>query len=356
MLRLCTCIDVDESMTATPPPRLLLIEDDPDTAALICETLSDHFRADCVSHFSTIEQTLCIDIHQYDLVLSDMNLPDGSGLELMAQLRTIRDDIPIVFVTGEGVLENAMTAIRQGAYDYIVKAGDYLFAIPIVVEKNIAIWLTKQENKRLQFEVERTLEQVRIKNCQLEDAVRKLETVAATDPLTELANRRAFNEAMERSFAECSRYGHDLACVMIDLDNFKTINDTLGHQHGDQLLQLVGRILGASCRRSDVAGRYGGDEFVVLLPETDRLTALAVARRVHDEFIVSVKQLVAGTAVAHLATMSIGLACMRDTQASSPDRLITKADQAMYRAKNTRADDVLIFEPDEPQRVSSTAS
>ncbi len=149
----------------------------------------------------------------------------------------------MILVTGEGIIENAARAIRQGAYDYIVKAGDYLFAIPLMVEKNLAIWQTKQENLRLQEQLTRTLEEVSVKNKQLEAAVKQLAAMAATDPLTGLANRRTLALTMERSFAEAVRYGHDLACIMIDLDGFKLLNDTLGHQRGDGILEAVATIL-----------------------------------------------------------------------------------------------------------------
>jgi diguanylate cyclase (GGDEF)-like protein len=324
-------------------PRLLLIEDDLDAADLICETLRDHFHSDCVQHFSTASQGLTADVSAIDLVLTDMNLPDGTGLELLEKLLLRRPDLPVVLVTAEGVLENAIAAIRRGAYDYVVKAGDYLFAIPIVVEKNLALWKTKQENVHLQTQLQHTLEQVRIKNQQLEEAVAKLETMAATDPLTGLANRRAFGRAVERYFAEAVRHDHDLSCIMIDLDGFKQLNDTLGHQMGDHMLQRAARVLEANCRRSDVAGRFGGDEFVVLLPQTDDATAAHVAQRIGGEFTALAAAELAQRGGNVILTMSMGLATRRHSRATSPEQLIACADHALYRAKHGGKGELALF-------------
>ncbi len=318
---------------ADTPPRILLIEDDPDTACLLRETIVDHFGADCVDHRSTVSQGLAVELDHYDLVLSDMNLPDGTGLELVEKLLDRRNDLPVVFVTGEGILENAIKAIRLGAYDYVVKAGDYLFALPVVIEKNLEIHRMRLENIELQLQLERTLEQVKVKNEQLEEAVHKLETMAATDPLTGLANRRAFGQALDRRFADSVRQGHDLACIMVDLDGFKRLNDTLGHQKGDQMLQLASKVLQANCRRSDVAGRFGGDEFVLLLPQSDEPSARQVAQRVAEQFTAAAEADLAASDQALRLTMSMGLATRVSSRASSAEQLVAHADHALYSAK-----------------------
>ena len=226
-----------------------------------------------MQHCASLAAVKAVDPRGIDLALSGMHLPDGTGLDAFALLTARRSDLPFVVVTGEARADLAIEAIARGACDYVLKAGDYLFAIPVVVEKNLMIWKIKQDNLRLQEQLSQTLEEVRFKNQQLEEAVRMLEAMAGTDPLTGLANRRSFNQAMDRAFASASRYNHDLACIMLDLDNFKQYNDTFGHQRGDDVLRTVARVLEANCRRSDVAGRFGGDEFIVLLPETDLATA-----------------------------------------------------------------------------------
>jgi len=324
-------------------PRLLVVEDDVDTAALLSETLSDHFGEGCARCAYSVAQALAVDLDDIDMVLSDMNLPDGTGLELLGMLLARRSDLPVIFVTGESVLDHAMEAIRRGAYDYIVKTGEYLFTVPLMVEKNLAIWKTKQDNLRLHDELTRTLEEVKLKNQQLEVAVAKLETAAATDPLTGLPNRRAFGRALERRFADCSRYGRDLACIMIDLDGFKVLNDTLGHQCGDALLQRVARVLEANCRRSDVPGRFGGDEFIILLPGADADHAARIATRISDDFNLTTQSTL-GTGADCPVSMSMGLSTLMAGRPANPEQLIAQADHALYRAKQSGKARLIIYD------------
>ena len=138
---------------------------------------------------------------------------------------------------------------------------------------------------------------------------------------------------MDRAFAEASRYNRDLACIMLDLDNFKRYNDTFGHPRGDELLRTVARVLEANCRRSDVAGRFGGDEFIVLLPETDLDTAQRVAERVAQQFAVTAAALGGQGGSASRAAMSMGLACLQHSRPASSEQLIAHADHALYAAK-----------------------
>ena len=317
-------------MTRSTAPRILLVEDDVDAAELVRETLTDHFKSDCVTHVDHIADALAVDLDSFDLVLSDINLPDGSGLELLDQLLRRRPDIPIIMVTSESALDCATDAIRKGAYDYVVKAGEYLFTIPLIVEKNLAVYQIKQRNDQLQQELGRTLEQLQQKNNQLQEVISQLERQAATDPLTGLANRRHIQTILERSFSQATRYHTDLAVLMIDMDGFKQFNDTRGHQAGDQLLQAMAYVLVQSIRRSDVAGRYGGDEFVVIQPHADPILAQQFADRIRQQFLAHIRELFGRQTPCDL---SIGIACLSISKPTSADQLVALADSALYRAK-----------------------
>ncbi len=211
--------------------------------------------------------------------------------------------------------------------DQINNTADYDLVLADVSQLHNA----RNENQRLHGRLQQTLRQLRIKNQQLEDMVLKLATIAATDPLTELANRRAFSQALDRSFAEAVRHNYDIACVMIDLDHFKQINDSAGHQHGDRILKFAAQVLSKHSRRSDIAGRYGGDEFVLVLPMTDLHTASHVAKRINTEFNRYRDHHECNTHIN--VTMSMGIATRFTTSADSPEKLIALADHALYLAK-----------------------
>ncbi|MFQ5502825.1 MAG: diguanylate cyclase, partial [Phycisphaerae bacterium] len=127
-------------------------------------------------------------------------------------------------------------------------------------------------------------ERVKQRTGALEEANKRFREMAARDSLTGLYNRRHFNDLLSQLFAESSRYQTDLTCMMLDLDNFKRVNDTLGHQVGDQLLRMTSNVIQQSIRESDIPVRYGGDEFVVLLPRTTPEDARASAERILDHF------------------------------------------------------------------------
>ncbi|HEY1923068.1 MAG TPA: diguanylate cyclase, partial [Tepidisphaeraceae bacterium] len=244
---------------------LLIVEDDPDQRQLIVETLEEHFGATTVKAVDCGAAALQLDLAAFDLILTDFNLPDISGMDLLEKIHQ-RCSTPVIMVTGENVGQIAAEAIRRGAMDYVVKFGDYLFTIPLVVEKNLTVAKLYAENLKLRAEVDRALRDVRDKNTQLEQSLKLVEELAATDALTGLYNRRHFNRVLDQMFAESERMDSDLSCVMIDLDGYKQLNDRHGHAVGDSLLTVAGKVISASMRKMDVAARYGGDEFILLLP------------------------------------------------------------------------------------------
>ncbi len=336
----------------TSNPRLLVVEGQTQALHALTQTLDDHFGHPTVRGCGTLVQAVAIDPRDYDLVVTALELPDGSGLDLLEHLLDLRPDLPVIVIASHREATTAMEALRRGASDYLVKAGDYLFAVPLVVDKTLAMWRTKQENVRLQAQLASTLTALRVKNRQLEDAVRQLETMATTDPLTGLANRRAVNEALGRAFAEAQRYDHDLACIMIDLDGFKACNDTLGHQAGDEILQRTARVLEASCRRSDIAGRFGGDEFVILLPQTGLERTRRVAQRIVEEMRFCVPGFGAEVDGRGTLSLSMGISTLRHSRPCSGDELIRHADTALYDAKGSGKNRLNVYDPPPQQAVA----
>lgn len=170
-------------------------------------------------------------------------------------------------------------------------------------------------------------------NAQLEARVaqrtRDLEEQAARDPLTGLYNRRHFGEVITREFATAARYNHDLTCLMFDVDHFKEINDRYGHRTGDRILIALAQALMFELRGSDVAARFGGDEFILLLPQTPAQQASALAERIVNRFSEDIADEFPGMTT----TLSIGVASLQTTRARSSEALIHEADVALYAAK-----------------------
>jgi diguanylate cyclase (GGDEF)-like protein len=158
---------------------------------------------------------------------------------------------------------------------------------------------------------------------------RDLQEQAARDPLTGLYNRRYFGEVITREFAAAERYGSDLTCLMFDVDRFKDINDRYGHRMGDKVLIALGESISAELRTADVAARFGGDEFILLLPQTAADQAAVLADRIVARFAEHVAESAPGVT----ATLSIGVASLRTTRSRSSEALIHEADVALYAAK-----------------------
>lgn len=176
-----------------------------------------------------------------------------------------------------------------------------------------------------QLELRRVVAELEASHAELEASHAELAHLSVTDPLTSLVNRRALMAFLDAELSRHKRYGHDLALALIDLDGFKPYNDAHGHVAGDEALEAIARAVLSVSRRTDIAARYGGDELVLLLPDTNRQGAVRIAERLRIE-------------VEELAwpkgriTVSIGVA-EADELTPTPESLIEAADDALYRAK-----------------------
>ena len=165
----------------------------------------------------------------------------------------------------------------------------------------------------------------------LQSAFDKLAEMSRTDDLTGLANRRHFGQVLDAFYTQARRYNRPLSLIVLDIDFFKTVNDTGGHQAGDELLRAFAKVLTDACRQADLPARLGGDEFAVLLPETTAQEAEAVGRRICDSVT---KQDVLAANVEIQITVSAGLTDLNVTTVDSPDTMLAAADRALYEAKD----------------------
>jgi diguanylate cyclase (GGDEF)-like protein len=288
------------------PLRVMIVEDSEDDAELLLQELRrggfepEHERVETAQ-----AMTAALDRQLWDIVFGDFSMPRFNGAAALKLVRSRGFDLPFIFVSGTIGEDAAIDAMRSGANDYIMKG-------------NL---------KRLLPAVERELREaeVRKKHRQAEELVRYL---AFNDTLTGLPNRTSLHERLEKAIAEGQQSGRSAALLLLDLDHFKEINDTLGHDRGDLLLQQVGVRLQGLLRPSDVVARLGGDEFAVLLPLSESRYASLVATKIQEglepPFVIE------GLSVAVEASIGISLF---PEHGDNPEGLLQRADVAMYAAK-----------------------
>jgi diguanylate cyclase (GGDEF)-like protein len=181
-----------------------------------------------------------------------------------------------------------------------------------------------------QLELRRQLKELQHSERRLEEALARLEVLSSTDSLTGLCNRRTLDEKLKAEFERAQRYSLDLSLLMIDVDRFKQVNDHFGHPAGDAMLRQVGQTLQDNARAADVVARYGGEEFSIILPNTGREAALAIAERIRQRVsaLPAPTPLTVSIGIASLSGAAQEVARMADAQA-----LVTAADAALYQAK-----------------------
>ncbi len=244
--------------------------------------------------------------HLPDLLMLDVMLPDMDGYEVLRRLRAdpATAHIEVIFITGMGRPEDEARGLKLGAADYITKPFN-----TTVVMARVATHLEVVRQRRM------------------------LEHLAHMDGLTELANRRRFDEVYESEWQRASRHAHTISVALLDIDCFKQYNDHYGHPAGDRTLRAVARVARNAMRRPcDVAARYGGEELAILMPETDAAQALYVAEGIREavaQLLIPHQQSIASPVV----TVSIGGATLPLGGQESAAVLFEAADTALYRAK-----------------------
>lgn len=284
--------------------RVLIADDDPDILSLL-RLLLERAGYAVVAAGDGLEALQLAAEHAPDLCVLDISMPGADGYTVCRELQARPDAPPVIFLTAHAHTTARVSGLDVGAVDYVVKPfnGDELLA--------------------------RVRAALRTKTTQ--DALR---VEATTDPLTGLPNRAHLDAVADEFLALAERSGRPLACLMIDLDHFKRVNDTYGHAAGDAVLVEVGCRFGRAVRRSDVLVRYGGEEFLVLLPDTDAAGAVTMAGRLRDSLEAApvVYSEPERDPVAIDVRASVGVASWREGIGSVAG-LVALADRALYRAK-----------------------
>jgi two-component system, cell cycle response regulator len=315
-----------ENQTPLPPQealgRILVVDDNRDNVEIIATRL--RFRGYEIEEASDGAQALAL-VHKNppDLILLDVMLPDIDGYEIS---RRIKGDealpfVPIILVTARDSTQDKVAGLDAGADDYLTK--------PINFPELEARVRSMLRIKKLQDEIE-------LKN-------KELERLSISDGLTGLYNHRHIHALLNEEFERVDRTGERLTVAMFDLDRFKSVNDNHGHQAGDRVLEQMSDILRESAREIDRLGRYGGEEFMTLLPDTSIDDAEVFVERVRREVARRPFKIGDDREPLHM-TISAGIATYPHGSIGNPETLVRLADEALYAAKTSGRNRVVRFD------------
>jgi diguanylate cyclase (GGDEF)-like protein len=296
--------------------RVLVVDDDPDKSELLRLALAmEGYEVQLATNGR--EALSAIESFQPDLVVSDIMMPEVNGYELARRIRENPQTryIPIIL----------QSAARIEAQDF--RLGEEVGALGFITDTSNLDLLLARSRTLLDF-------RAHLETC---------EEAAFTDHLTGVANRRRFDQQLEREIERAERYGHPFCLLLLDIDDFKKVNDTFGHEAGDEVINHLAKILHDGIRSPDLVARIGGDEFAVLLVETNVVKGFEVADRLRQS-IKAGDFPTTGSGTIKL-TASFGIAELPHDERTTPELLARRADAALYEAKRAGRDRVSQAQP-----------
>ena len=316
-------------MTGKKTMKILLVDDSLSERMVMSERLQS-LGHEVVCGGNGKEALELYGVHAPDLLLMDVVMPAMDGYQAATMLRQQHpeDWVPIIFLSANAGAEDIASGISAGGDDYLTK--------PIherILEAKLSAMQRIAEMRQKLIATTR----------ELADANAQLQLLAERDGLTGLANRRELDRRLECENARCARRNGPISIIMTDLDEFKAYNDHYGHLAGDSCLKKIAKLLQREVKRpGDLVGRYGGEEFCILLPDTEQRGALRIAEKL--------RQTVASAAIPHVAsdsghvTISLGVASQQRALADSVHQLLYNADKALYRAKQLGRNRTVLFD------------
>ena len=295
-------------MTDTKPT-ILIVDDTTTNVAILSACLKNDYQL-----LTTSNGDQCLEVTKInpnlDLILLDIEMPGMSGYETCRALKANPDtaDIPIIFVTANLEIKSEEKGFSLGAVDYITKP-----IHPPLVAARVKTHVTLKIQKD------------------------KLEKLALFDQLSGLYNRHYILNSAKLKISSAHRHKHPVSLLMMDIDHFKSINDNHGHPAGDSVIKAVSKVIDKECRADDIASRFGGEEFAVLLCHCDKQSAKAKAEKIRKK-IEKLKP------VGIPTTVSIGLSEIESEEDSFTD-MLDRADKALYQAKNQGRNKVVSYFP-----------
>ena len=265
----------------------------------------------------------------HEIIFSDIRMPKMTGIELLGEIRKMTELTQFIIMTSHASVDNSIAALKKGAFDYILKPFDDLEVVVDAAQRAIANLSAIREQQYLLNTLSRQNEELGTLN-------KKFRELAIRDGLTGLFNHRHGEDRLADEVDRARKFNRNLSLLFIDLDNFKFFNDKHGHLAGDEVLHSLGKLMSGATRDSDTLARWGGEEFIIIAPETNEQQACQLAE--------TIRKLVAEYAFPHAdqqplghVSLSIGVATMSDGIANA-EQLLKLADKAVYRAKESGRD------------------
>jgi len=262
----------------------------------------------------------------HEIVFSDIRMPKMTGIELLGEIKKLTELTQFIIMTSHASVDNSIAALKKGAFDYILKPFEDLEVVVDAANRAMANLSAVREQQYLLNTLSRQNEELGTLN-------KKFRELAIRDGLTGLFNHRHGENRLVDEVDRARKFKRELSLLFIDLDNFKFFNDKHGHLAGDEVLHSLGKLMSGAARDSDTIARWGGEEFIVIAPETDEHQACELAEAIRKQ--------VAAFAFPHanqqplgFLSLSIGVATMSDG-IDNAEELLRLADKAVYRAKDS---------------------
>ncbi|MGF1479528.1 MAG: diguanylate cyclase domain-containing protein [Cyanophyceae cyanobacterium] len=341
-------------------PYVICVDDEPTILDSLKIELNKVLRDRCIVETAETAQEalelldeLLKDGEEIALVISDYILPDLRGDELLKQIHLQVPSTLKIMLTGQADLEGVTNAIKYAnLYRFIPKpwqSEDLKLTATEAVNSYCQKKQINQQHLQLQIMNQKLAELTRQQSdiisqrtAELEKVNQELLRLATIDPLTEVANRRRFNDYLQREWRRAAREKMVLSLILCDIDYFKLYNDHYGHQQGDDCLRQVARAIRVSVKRpADLAARYGGEEFVVVLPNTEAQGATTVAEEIRSK-VQQLKIEHAASQVSQYVSLSLGVASLIPRLELSSETIVSMADQALYEVKERGRNGVVL--------------
>ena len=304
---------------------ILIADDELTIRSLVAEVLSDE------GHVVTLAEDGEDALEKYkkewhEIIFSDIRMPKMTGIQLLGEIKQLNDLTQFIIMTSHASVDNSIAALKKGAFDYILKPFEDLDVVVDAANRAMANLSAIREQQYLLNTLSRQNEELGTLNM-------KFRELAIRDGLTGLYNRRHGEGKLADEVDRAIKFKRKLSLLFIDLDHFKFFNDTHGHQAGDEVLHSLGKLMSSVARDSDTVARWGGEEFIIISPETDEQQACQLAELIRKQVAEFAFPHADEQPLGHVS-LSVGVATL-SSDINNAEELVGLADKAVYKAKES---------------------